>query len=199
MSSSSSRAHRRLLFHLLLASSSAAVVFVGVLAVAAFVPLIAKMQGGNASADETILVANRILTLHARFWPVAVASFAAVCLSAAVLASRMTNPLVRFVRAFRSLEGRSLPRKIRLRRRDYLTDEADCLNEMLASLERWLDEVQGRGAAVHEAIAELAEHGLATDTDDFALRLHALQDLDKSLQEALASFRKAGSQGPDSE
>jgi methyl-accepting chemotaxis protein len=199
MSSSPLRGHRRLLLHLLLASSGAALVFVAVLAAAAFVPLIVKMQSGDASPDETVLVANRILTLHARFWPVVVASFVAVCASATFLASRMTDPLVRFVRVFRSLEDRVLPQAIQLRRRDYLTAEAERLNQMLASLEGWLHEVQGRGAAVHEAIADLTEHALATDADDFAERLNALQGLDKSLQEALVSFRKASSQGPRSE
>jgi methyl-accepting chemotaxis protein len=164
-------------------------VFALVIAAAAFLPLIARMQSGMPSSGEMLVLADRILTLHARFWPVVFVSLAAVCVCSLLLFGRMTAPLVRFVACFQSITNGELPNPIRLRRGDYLTDEAEYLNTMVASLGVFLDDLRDQSNAIHRAIGDLiASHG---NDGSKSANMDRLEALDKSLQDTVARFHSA--------
>ena|GEM_PF-3510380 len=180
---------RKFLVHLLLAAIGSTVVFALIIAVASFAPLIARMQSGVPSSGEMLVLADRMLTLHARYWPVVFMSLAAVCGSSLLLFQRMTTPLVRFLRCFQSITNGELPNPIQLRRGDYLTEEAECLNTMMASLRVFLNDLRDHSDAIHGALAELVARG--GQGPSLAVHIAQLEALDKSLHDVLARFRKA--------
>lgn len=180
---------RKFLVHLLLAAIGSTAVFALVIAVALFAPLIARMQSGVPSSSEMLVLADRTLTLHARYWPIVFVSLAAVCGSSLLLFQRMTTPLVRFLRCFQSITNGELPNPIQLRRGDYLTDEAECLNTMMASLGVFLNDLRDYSDAIHGALAGLIASG--GQGPGLTVHIAELEALDKSLHDALARFRKA--------
>ncbi len=185
---------RKFLVRLLLTATGSTTVFALVIAAAMFAPLIARMQSGAPSSSEMLVLADRMLTLHARYWPVVFASFAAVCGSSLLLFARMTAPLVRFLRCFQSVTNGELPHPVQLRRSDYLRDEAKALNSMIASLGVFLDDLRDHSDAIHRALAELLAHHGNGPTGDLTVHLTQLEALDKSLRDTLARFRQAPSQ-----
>jgi methyl-accepting chemotaxis protein len=139
---------QRFFVHLLLSAIGSTAVFALVIAAAMFAPLIARMQSGVPSSSEMLVLADRMLTLHARYWPVVFMSLAAVCMTSLLLFERMTAPLVRFLRCFQSITNGELPNPIHIRRGDYLTDEAECLNTMMASLGVFLNDLRDHSDAI---------------------------------------------------
>jgi methyl-accepting chemotaxis protein len=184
-------ARRKFLVHLLLAAIGSTAVFALVIAAALFAPLIARMQSGVPSSSEMLVLADRMLTLHARYWPVVFMSLAAVCVSSLLLFERMTAPLVRFLRCFQSITNGELPNPIHIRRGDYLADESQCLNTMMASLGVFLNDLIDHSDAIHDALAELVARDRDRPSEHLAVHIAQLEALDKSLHDALARFHKA--------
>lgn len=189
-------AQRKFLIHLLLAAIGSTAVFALVIAAALFAPLIARMQSGIPSSSEMLVLADRMLTFHARYWPIVLMSLAAVCVSSLLLFERMTAPLVRFLRCFESITKGELPNPIHLRRGDYLTDEAECLNTMMVSLGVWLDELRDHSDGIHRALADLVACGGDGSREQRNVHIAQLEALDKSLRDTLARLRKAPPRSP---
>ena len=185
---------RRFLVHLLLAATTSTVVFALVIGAALLVPLIARIQSGVPSSSEMLLLADRILTLHARYWPVVFMSLAAVWVSSLLLFRSMMAPLVRFVACFQSITNGQLPNPIRLRRSDYLTDEAEHLNAMVASLGTFLGELRDHSNAIHGVLAEINTRGGNDPSEYLRSKIDRLEALDKSLQDTHARLRNVPGQ-----
>jgi hypothetical protein len=168
-------------------------VFALVIGAALFAPLIARMQSGAASSNEMLVLADRMLTLHARYWPVVLVSLAAVCLSSVLLFARMTAPLVRFWHCFQSITEGTLPEPIHIRRGDYLADEAECLNRMMASLAVFLDEMSDHSESIHRTLGGLIASDSFNSSTSSGQHIAQLEALDKSLRDTLARFRRAPS------
>ena len=168
--------------HLVASGVSTAAALLLLLCAALFVPLFVRLGSGAQIDAEILLVADRLLFLHENFWPVALVSLLAPCLSSYVLYSRMTQPLVRFRRAFAEVASGRVPEAVHLRNQDYLNTEAAALNHMLESL-RSREERLGRlRAELADSVAELEELG---DGGDVRERSEQLRQLLKELDEQL--------------
>jgi methyl-accepting chemotaxis protein len=187
---------RKFLIHLLLAAIGSTAIFALIIAAAIFAPLIARMQSGVPSSSEMLVLADRMLTLHARYWPVVFMSLAAVCVSSLLLFERMTAPLVRFLRCFQSITNGEVPNPIHIRRGDYLVDESNCLNTMMASLGVFLNDLRDQSDAIHGVLAELIARNGDRPSEHLAVHIAQLEALDKSLHDVLARFRKAPPRSP---
>jgi len=148
-------------------------------------PLFSRFEGGPASPEELGDLADRILALHATLWPVVLMCLVAVMASSWLLYQRMVSPLVRFVQVFGSVRDGHIPGPVRLRGADYLTREADALNEMTAALrERCLDLAAAR-ARLSEPIEEMVEWATPHGDAELSRLLAMLQDREKALADQL--------------
>lgn len=151
------------LFHrdLILTASAVAITFVIVMSAAVFVPLAARLH--QFAPDERIAagIADYILFMHSAFWPVVLVSWISCVASASILYRRMRSPLARFVQAYRAIaEGEDRPSAVRIRATDYLSDEAEELNCMLAALAKRADARESIVRRLGELEWELAEQGV---------------------------------------
>jgi len=121
--------------HLALTAAAVTAGFGLVIALSIFVPL--AMQLGREDLDGQTMggIARYALDLHRTFWPVLLICIGGSITSGLILYRRMTSPLVRFVRAFDALARGADPEPIVIRTSDYLVDEAESLNRMLAALQ----------------------------------------------------------------
>lgn len=178
-STGSDRRRETLRTHMILTGVTATAAFAAVIATSLFAPVIAHFENADLSLEARAGLADHILYLHSGFWPVVCVALISSIVSAVVLFQRMSAPLVRMVRAMRSIESGRVPKRIVIRRADYLQDEARALNDMMESLRgRWagLHETEVR---LREAIGELAEHD---------------SDLPPSLQPALDALGKSATE-----
>ena len=107
-----------------------------ILAPAFLLPLILAVENPALSGVEREEAASRILTLQALVW-IGAPLVLALCLAHSLIVShRIAGPLFRLNRMFKSLGDGDLSMSVRIRRKDYLWDEARSLDEMVGGLAR---------------------------------------------------------------
>ncbi len=109
------------------------------------VPMIALLRSGEQAGPE---IADRFLLLHAWVWPCLIVTLALVAVIVVFMTHRVAGPLVRFRRVFAQVRAGRLPAQVRLRRGDFLWQEAEDLEAMLAGLRGFHDELRARVEAL---------------------------------------------------
>jgi hypothetical protein len=120
--------------HLLLTCLIATASFALVIAVSIFVPLAAHFSHEPVDYEIAAGLAEHVLFLHAALWPIVLLSLCACVVAATILFQRMRAPLVRFMQCFDEIREGRVPSPIVIRTADYLHEESDALNEMVAAL-----------------------------------------------------------------
>ena len=113
------------------------IVFV-LLAIPVFKPLLQSIDNPALSWQERAVVANDLLSLHARFWPWALGASIVVlihCVHSLLLMQRVAGPLYRLARVFPQIGDGNLCIRATFREGDYLIPEADLVNQMTAQLQ----------------------------------------------------------------
>ena len=100
---------------------------------AVFGPLMLTLWS-SASWEDKASAADDFLALHGRVWvPVALAILL-VSAHAALVSHRIAGPLYRFREVFKQLARGDLSPRVVLRPRDYLSQEAQSINDMIGGL-----------------------------------------------------------------
>jgi hypothetical protein len=161
-----------------------------VVAVGIFVPLLWELRSGHV-ADLDTDVAVVMVYMHERFWAVAAVCVLIAVFGALRLSHRIAGPLVRYKRNLRMLAAGQLPPPLRTRRRDYLKEEVECLNEAVVG-------VRERVAALRAAHALLQRelHGARAAGQIDPTAWGALQEAERQLAARLGAFRDTGELDP---
>lgn len=152
-----------------------------------FVPLLVRFDG--ASSGELAALTDRILTLHETLWPFLGLCILAVFLSSWLILHRMVSPLVRYVRAFEAVRDGVLPAAVTLRATDYLTEETQAFNEMLASLRERQATLERIGRELADGTDELAAWTSAHGDGPLAALVERLREGEKALSSELVRVR----------
>lgn len=155
------------------------------LAVPVFRPLMQALDNPTLTWQERAIVANDLLSLHARFWPWALGAGVVVlihCIHSLRLMHRIAGPLYRLKRVFPQIGDGNLCIRATLREGDDLVPEADLVNQMTAQLQmkiNTLKHTQVMLALDATRVKELAE----TKNDP------ALTALAKQMEQNLAGLK----------
>ena len=174
-SSSNRRTLSTFRMHLVVTCLTVNAVFATIITLSVFVPLSAHIDRAPAARDVSTGLAEYFLFLHQALWPLEFLAMIACIASALILYQRMRTPLVRFVRCFDEIGKGSVPKRVRIRAGDYLTEEADALNRMIDCL------------ATHESERLRAAERFDSILDDLSS-----QGVDPILLEALSNTMKSG-------
>lgn len=151
------------------------IVFV-LLAVPVFKPLMQALDNPALSWQERAVVANDLLSLHARFWPWALGASVVVlihCIHSLRLMHRVAGPLYRLRHVFPKIGEGNLSIRTTLREGDFLTPEADLVNQMTAQLQKKINVM--KQAQVILALDAVRFRELAVAKSDPALTALAKQ------------------------
>ena len=129
--------------HLILFSAA-----IGFVAVGMFAPLVIELNGTGDENRDGLFAANAMLYIHEHLWVIMGFTTLFLCLGLLRLSHKIAGPLYRFRSAVAGLARGEARSAIRLRRGDYLTEEAEQLN-------RLLQEIGDRSALVRKAGADL--------------------------------------------
>ena len=159
-----------------------------VFSLAMFAPLVWQLSVEEPGIEQAETAAE-FLSLHSRFWPALLLTFALMSVHSIFTSHRIVGPLYRFRVVFEEIEQGNLVPWVQLRRRDFLVKEAEALSDMVTSLR---DRVDRLGTANRVAVTESTgiERALQTDSIREA-RVH-LVELKRTLtrqQEELDAFR----------
>lgn len=176
-SSRNRRTLRTFRSHLWISGSLATLSFAVVLALSIFLPIGMQLGRTDLRSAEAYGLAQHFLFLHSALWPLVALSLVASIVTANVLFLRMRGPLVRFVRSYQSIADGTIPPQLTIRSADYLAEETDALNAMIASLRLQQAIRSDAVARLEESIAELATRGpseaVLSELQDIAKRLSA--------------------------
>ncbi|MBW1772515.1 MAG: methyl-accepting chemotaxis protein [Deltaproteobacteria bacterium] len=117
-----------------------------------FAPDVIALWDQSASFREQAEAADRMLTLHARIWPVMIALLCLIGLHSLRAFHRFLGPLHRFQESFNRVSNGDLSVRIKLRKGDLLGREQETFNAMLDILEEKMKTSQ---LACHEALQSL--------------------------------------------
>lgn len=160
------------------------IVFV-LLAIPVFKPLMQALDNPALSWQERAVVANDLLSLHARFWPWALGASVVVlihCIHSLRLMHRVAGPLYRLRHVFPKIGEGNLSIRTTLREGDYLTPEADLVNQMTAQLQKKINVM--KQAQVILALDAVRFRELAVAKND-----PALTALAKQMEQNLAGLK----------
>ena len=143
-----------------------------------FVPIIIRLESGDISSPHVQAAAREFLWLHTRLWPPLFGAFILLVLHNILVTHRVAGPLYRFRRHLKAVGDGDLSSPMRVRRTDYLKQEAEVINDMVESLsnkvaraEQQLEEASGVCTDLRNALADGAEDELEQKINDIGNRL----------------------------
>ncbi len=113
-------------------------------------PFVRSMQHVGANADNGL--ARDFLVLHSVLWPLLAALLAGNAAVFVWLSHRVAGPIYRLRRVFEGVSTGRLDLRVRIRRHDYLTEEAAVLDAMIGELRRRIESAKA-GAGRAETLA----------------------------------------------
>ena len=108
---------------------------------ALFLPLIIQLKSSTPLSEQEA-VATQFLSLHARVWPALLIAFLLLAIHSIFVSHRIAGPLLRFRNTFRVIGTGDLSVRVTIRKHDYLGNEADILNEMIAGLRTKIKDIE---------------------------------------------------------
>jgi hypothetical protein len=132
---------------------SAIIVFF--LAIFLFVPDMLKMQDDTLSISEKTNAADRVIMLHVKVWPAAIALIALLGLHSFLTFHRLSGPLYRFRKTFNQVCEGEVVYPIKIRRKDFLHTEEEAINAMLNILTGKLQNLQQAGEDALNCLQDL--------------------------------------------
>lgn len=160
-------------------------VFAGTL----FLPLVLRLRDPSTSLLERERVAEQFLSLHAYLWPAVLVLLLLLTFHSIFMSHRIAGPLVRFRHRFRQLGEGDLVSSIKLRQGDYLTDEANVMNEAVDSLSKRLEQVRRSSQEAEAAAAELRRRLSKSGAEPERREAELVVEKLGNLLEALAGLR----------
>jgi methyl-accepting chemotaxis protein len=127
-------------------------------ALAFLAPEIIKMQDESLTMEARALAADRVITLHTRVWVTALVIVCVLGIHSFYAFHRVVGPLYRLTRAFEQVGGGDLGFEIRLRKKDYLHEEASVLNAMIQRLSGKLGQIQQSSREALYSLENLEEN-----------------------------------------
>jgi len=132
------------------------VTIVLVFAVVVFLPLVLQIRSSSTlSPEKAEELADGFLFLHARLWPALFIVLVLLAFHSVLISHRIAGPLYRFRNVFRAVAEGDLLVSVRLRPTDYLTQDADLLNEMIGALRQRISGIEEQSIALRAAFSDL--------------------------------------------
>ena len=125
--------------------------------VSMLLPLMLKLDDPSATYLERQRVAEVLLFFDEQLWIPLGAVFLLLAVHSLLVSHRIAGPLFRFQRVFESVAGGDFGVRANIRKHDYLHTHAKSLNEMIESLERRRQGLEGQALQVKEEAAQLKQ------------------------------------------
>lgn len=160
-----------------------------VFALTMFGPLVVRMSGISTPTTEEAAVAGELLSLHARFWPALLVTFALLSVHSIFTSHRIVGPLYRFRSVFKEVKEGNLVPWVGLRRRDLLIREATALNEMVTSLRERVSQLTAQQNRARRELAGVERSLQSNSVREARVHLVELDEALVSLGEQLDGFQ----------
>ncbi len=163
-------------------------VFVVILSLALFLPVILDLHASANDPERAVRAADRLLYLHDTFWLVAVVSLVAIGLHAIRLSHKIAGPLYRHRRILESLVEGKISAPMIPRKGDYLLEETAAINRMLEKLRSGVQDLRESHFRLSEAVHLLAALGEDGKAEEVLKQVSEVSERVKETDEKLSRF-----------
>jgi methyl-accepting chemotaxis protein len=170
------------------------VITVVIFAAVLFVPLMRGLEVEGLSAEQRSVVAGEFLSLHYRFWPAIPIVLILLGAHSILVSHRVAGPLHRFRQVFQAIGEGNLTGVVRLRKNDYLKEDAELISRMMNSLGsriREIDYLNERLQSRVDSLRVALEVGEATEIKQ---KLEDLERTSIKLRSDIREFTIEGKQ-----
>lgn len=162
-----------------------------------FLPMVQPLYDPSVSWEQHAEIASQFLELNSRIWPWLMITFLALLLHSLYFMHRIAGPLYRFSTLFRSIGTGALHQRARLRKHDYLHQEAQAFNNMLDGLENRIKTINLHSTLVTEAYEAVAIHMQAQAPGQITSALQTLDGEIRRFKACLDDFELKIENKPD--
>lgn len=163
------------------------VVFAALVSVALFAPLVMQLESTTQSAQQTRAAVD-FLYLHTHFWPALIVVCIFLGFHSLLVSHRIAGPLFNFRRVLKTVGEGDLTVRVTIRRHDYLREEADSINAMIAGLASRMLELR-RACGVAVAGWADVRRGLEGAAPPLGRQVEALSAQMLAVEAAMEAFR----------
>ena len=160
-----------------------------IFATALFLPLILELHSDSILKQAE--AASQFLSLHARVWPALFLVFVLLAFHSIFVSHRIVGPLYRFRTTFQAVAAGDLSVRAILRKHDYLGSELESVNQMIASLQAKVHDIEAPSQEVRTLVGVLERALDRGAPEDITQTLAGLRVQVERLQGAMAQFRLA--------
>jgi methyl-accepting chemotaxis protein len=154
-----------------------------ILAVVVLLPLMLQLRSSSTvSPTESEEAAIAFLLLHARLWPALFLILGLLAFQSVMISRRVAGPLYQFQHVLRTVAEGDLSVRATIRTTDYLTKEAEVINEMIEALTKRITGIEAQSTALRAAFSDLrsartcgSEEALDKHLESFGVRLDELR------------------------
>jgi methyl-accepting chemotaxis protein len=167
------------------------IIFV-LLAIPVFSPLMQALDDRSLSWQEKAAVGNDLLNLHTRYWPWALGAGLVLiihCLHSTKILFHVAGPLYRLKNVLPQIGRGDLSIRATLRKGDFLTPEAELVNQMTAQLQAKISAIKMAQAAVTLDIDRLKQAGATAGNPTVAEIVKKTEQDLADLKASLDSFK----------
>ena len=164
---------------------SIVLVFAGAL----FIPIIIELNSGSLASPIVQEATRQFLLFHTRLWPPALLLICLLALHTIVVSHRIVGPLYRFRLELKKIGDGNLFVHVKLRKNDYLTKEADAINQMVDALRTRLRKFETNQKSAHKVLVELQRAVIRGSADDVNDKIDELTGVIESLQQNVEQFQ----------
>lgn len=165
--------------------------FVAVIGVVFFVPMMAEWTDVDSPSARTARVNSQILYLHTYFWPAVILAMILIFLHSVRASHKVAGPLYRFKVVLEALREGEISPPIRIRKGDYLHPEAELINQVLETLRQNLEGLQRAQAQLNQALSEYRRELGQNLTTEEEKRVRDLAEKADQLSDRLKHFKLA--------
>ncbi len=158
-------------------------------AVAIFLPLIIEMNSDTTSSFQVQEAAKEFLVLHNRVWAPLLLVLVLLVLHTVVVSHRIAGPLYRFRNFLRIVGEGDISRPMTIRAKDYMTKEAEVINEMIRLLKDRVDRIKEQHEDTSAVVTELQESIERGSMDDVRRQAEQLSVLMERMQKCTDAFK----------
>lgn len=153
-----------------------------------FAPVIVALYG-DSSFERSAAAASDFLSLHNRVWPAVPVALLLISVHSILTSHRISGPLYRFRKVFRSIESGDLSVRCGVRTKDYLHRESDTINDMIHGLVAQVSRIKQQQHEIQAIRAELESVPGVESLPNLAQVLGRLDSRLAALDEDIAGFR----------
>ena len=158
-------------------------------AVILFGPLVWQLGSGNLTLAEREQASTQLLSLYTRVWLPLLIAFVFLAVHFVYVSHRIGGPLYQFRRLLRAVRDGDLTVRAKLRRKDYLQNEAQIINELIDTMGSKIRGVEAHSEEVRRGLEKLRNAIDRGSRKEIAKLMDRLGTQTEQLQASLGEFR----------